>query len=373
MGEAATGAAVGHSPDTPRIWLVIGDKPGDNAQVEIIAEALGLPCEVKRMLPKERYVLGKPRFKASLYHLDPERSDRLEPPWPDLILTIGRRPAMAALWIQEQSGGHSRIVLLGRPKRWMERFSLIIVPAQYRMPEDPRVLQLDLPLMRSNEAAIKQAAATWHDRFTGLPRPVTALLVGGQTKPYRFDTEAAKELLEQASKTAEGGFLYITTSRRTPSAVTHILEQNLPVNAKLYCWSPDNNDNPYLALLGLADRFIVTGDSISMMVEVARLGKPLAIYPLPIQRSMACRLQHMLNNWLHRKEPGGPAGQLARKLGELLYRTGIAGYSRDLTAIHQLLYEKGMAVPLGEPLRPGGRKPEDELQRVVESIHKLIN
>ena len=106
----------------PLIWLVIGDKPGDNAQIEIIAEALGLPFAIKRVLPKDAYILGKPRFTPSLYHLDLERSDRLEPPWPELILTIGRRPAMAALWIQEQSGGRSKIVLLGRPKRWLERF-----------------------------------------------------------------------------------------------------------------------------------------------------------------------------------------------------------------------------------------------------------
>ena len=58
----------------PLIWLVIGDKPGDNAQVAIIAEALGLPFEIKRVLPKPKYVLGKPHlFMASLYHLDLER------------------------------------------------------------------------------------------------------------------------------------------------------------------------------------------------------------------------------------------------------------------------------------------------------------
>jgi mitochondrial fission protein ELM1 len=79
----------------PHIWLVIGDKLGDNAQVEIIAEALGLPFEVRRVLPKPQFVLGKPGFKPSLYHLDLERSDKLEPPWPDFILTIGRRPSMA--------------------------------------------------------------------------------------------------------------------------------------------------------------------------------------------------------------------------------------------------------------------------------------
>ena len=28
-------------PDPPRIWLILGDKAGDNAQVRIIADALG--------------------------------------------------------------------------------------------------------------------------------------------------------------------------------------------------------------------------------------------------------------------------------------------------------------------------------------------
>ncbi|TCK19073.1 mitochondrial fission protein ELM1 [Thiogranum longum] len=350
------------SKQTPRIWLVTGDKPGDNAQIEIIAEALGLPCEIKRMLPRPEYVLGKPRFKASLYHLDPERSDSLEPPWPDLIITIGRRPSMAALWIQQQSGGHSKIVLLGRPKRWMNRFSLIIVPSQYRMPDDPKVLQLDFPLMRSNEQAIARASQEWAKRFAELPRPITALMVGGQTKPFRFDADAARQLLAQTSTLSDNGFLYITTSRRTPEAVIQVFRENLPSNAKLYCWSPDNTDNPYLALLGLADRFIVTGDSMSMMIEVARLGKPLAIYPLPVQRNIFRKLQHRLGNWLRGK-----------KAGELLYKTGMVGYTRDLTAIHQLLYDKGLAVPLGQTLPSPGKKPEDELQRVVVSINKLIN
>ena len=362
-----------NSKQAPRIWLVTGDKPGDNAQIEIIAEALGLPFEVRRMIPRPEYVLGKPRFRASLYHLDPESSDSLEPPWPDLILTIGRRPSMAALWIQQQSGGHSKIVLLGRPKRWMERFSLIIVPAQYRMPEDPKVLQLDLPLMRSNEIAIQQATEQWRAGLSDLPRPLTALLIGGQTKPFRFDAEAALELLESARKAAGDGFLYLSTSRRTPPAVIEVLKQHLPPNSTLYCWSPDNSDNPYLALLGLADRFIVTGDSVSMMVEVARLGKPLAIYALPYQKGITGRLQQLLGLWLRGGTTGSMSDRLLLGLGKALYRLGLVRYSRDLTAIHQLLYEKQLAVPLGQPFPEAGERPVDELQRVTDRVRVIIS
>ena len=212
---------------SPRIWLVLGDKPGDNAQIDIIVQALGLPYEIRRMLPRPEFVLGKPRFAISLDHLDLARSDKLEPPWPDLILTIGRRPSMAALWIQQQSGMHTRIVLLGRPKRWMDRFALIIVPSQYRMPPAANVLKLDLPLMRVDQRAIEQATGEWRTRLSTLPRPLTALFVGGPTKPFRMDAETARDLLRQSLAATGPGYLYISTSRRTPRAVVDTLQESL--------------------------------------------------------------------------------------------------------------------------------------------------
>lgn len=351
----------------PRIWLVIGDKPGDNAQIEIIAAALGLPFEIRRVIPKPEYVLGKPTYKISLSHLDVDKSDPLEPPWPDLILTIGRRPSMAALWIQQQSAGHSQIVLLGRPKRWMERFALIIVPAQYRMPDDPKVLQLDLPLMRNNEAAIETARQQWRATLSDLPRPLTALLIGGPTKPFRFNARDAVDLLDKAEKMAGDGSLYISTSRRTPPAVIEALKNNLNDKTTLYCWSPENSENPYLGLLALADRFIVTGDSISMMVEVARLGKPLAIYDLPVQPDWSTRLQQVLGQRLHASANNKPSW-----LGKVLYKLGLVRYSRDLTALHRSLYEKRLAVPLGTAFIETGIMAENELDRVTHRLHALL-
>ena len=90
-----------------RVWLLLGDKPGDNAQVEAVALALGWPCE-RRTLHWARYTARKAAFRATLDHVDRARSDPLEPPWPDLVLTIGRRPSMVALWIEAQSGGRTR-------------------------------------------------------------------------------------------------------------------------------------------------------------------------------------------------------------------------------------------------------------------------
>ena len=343
----------------PRIWLVLGDKPGDNAQVEIVAEALGLPVERKRVIPRAEWVLGKPRVEASIAHLDPERSDPLEAPWPDLVLTIGRRPSMAAFWIQAQSEGKTRLVLFGPPKRWPERFSLIVTPAQYRVSGSANVLPIRFPLMRNNAAAVAAASEQWATRLGALPRPLTALLVGGQTKPYRLDSRFAAELAARAIELAGSGSLYVSTSRRTRPEAVSALASALPSDTPFFRWAPDTPDNPYLGLLAHADRFIVTGDSISMMVEVARLGKPLAIAALPYRSGFA----GLLHRWVN-----APQG-----LPSALRAAGITRGARDLSEMHRVLYEEGVAAPLERGFAPVMRGAlEDELPRVVSAIRSLV-
>jgi mitochondrial fission protein ELM1 len=350
---------------TPRTWLLIGDKLGDNAQVKVLADALGWPFEVRQLFPKPEWVLGKPAFEPGLHHLDMERSAKLAPPWPDLILTIGRRPSMAALWVQDRSGGRTKIVLVGRPKRWAERFALIVAPSQFRIPPRDNLVQLALPLMRADPAAVAAAGTAWRARLAGLARPLTAVLIGGETKPFRFDGDAARDLLRELERirARDGGTLYLTTSRRTRQGVVEALTSGLPAGALLHRWSAETGaENPYLGLLAHADRFVVTGDSVSMMVEVASLGRPLAIFPLPVGRGLADRAR-------------GAAARLAGSTGglaHLLHRLGIAGYARDLGAIHRLLYQRGLAVPLGESFRAPAGPLADELTPVVRRIRALL-
>jgi uncharacterized protein len=355
----------------PRTWLILGDKAGDNAQVRIIADALGWPHQLKELVFHAPYVLGKPRFRTSLYHVDQTRSAPLEPPWPELILTVGRRPSMAALWVKEQTRGRAALVVVGRPKRWLDRFDLVIAPPQFQLPRRANVLHLDLPLMRVDETAIATAADAWRARFADLPRPLTAVLVGGPTKPYLFDEAVAKRLMAQARDlaAAERGSLYVTTSRRTPAAVVEALTAELSASDGLYRWA-GGGENPYHALLGLADRFIVTGDSISMMVEVARLGRPLAIFALP-EEGRSLRLRSALGRRLAALEDSG-SRPLLGLLSDALHRLRMVKYARDLSEIHRRLYARGLAVPLGQPFRPPQARPSDDLARAVERVRALV-
>ena len=345
----------------PRVWLVLGDKRGDNAQVEALADALGWPYERRHIALKEEWVVGKPRVEASLHHLDTNRSDALAPPWPDIILTIGRRPSMAALWVKAQNGGRTRVVLVGKPAGRLELFDLVIASAEAQLPPLPTVFKTTLPLMRVAEKEVAEAAEAWRARFDALPRPLVAFLVGGPTSPIVYDSSWLRRIDALARKiVAQGGTPYFTTSRRTPVAFVDELERTLPPGTPLYRFAPDATENPYRALLGLADGFVVTGDSISMMVEVIRLRRPLAILPVPARGLGRLDLRRRaLARWLF--SPGaGTTHRVRRAIGGMLFRSRVISQTRDFPAFHRMLVARGLAVFAGEPFRaPTGVVPDD--------------
>jgi mitochondrial fission protein ELM1 len=357
---------------TPSVWLLIGDKAGDNTQAKLVADSLGLAYEIKHLLPKTEFLRGKPRFKASLDHLDLNDSDDLQPPWPDLVITIGRRHSMAALWIKDQSPA-TRIVLIGRPRRWIEKFDLVITLPQYRLPGFDNVLPLSWPLIRSEKNSIVQAGDEWSDRLANLDRPITAVFVGGPTQPYRFDRSVTLALIDtcNALQKKQPGSLFFVTSPRTTPEITATLKNNLPPSARLYLWKKGAPDNPYKALLALADRCIVSGDSVSMMMEAADLAKPLAIFELP--RHFRGRLWQAVTGHLfgNRDRVSAP-GRLWR-LGMFLYEKGIIGFPRDLSLIHDSLTGTGRATRLGDGFSvPAGPLPS-ELPVVRQRIRALLD
>lgn len=362
------------APPAPGIWLLIGDKPGDNQQVELIAqrltERLNWRVDVRRLRFKSAFNAGKPDFRSDHSHVDWSASDAIASPWPDLILTVGRRPSMVALWIKEQSRGQTKIVLVGRPRRWPRRIDLIIAAAHHQLPPLPNVLRVGLPLITANEAGMAEARSLWAPRFAGLPRPLFALFVGGPTKPHVFDRKVAGELMSQVVRCVAqaGGSLWVTTSPRTSTEVVQALEDSLPVNGQLFRWRAGSVDNPYLGLLACADRFIVTGDSVSMQVEVARLGKPLAIYPLPVEHQFFERIRRMAARIAYGKRSVPVVSRFVRTL----HRMGVIKFPRDVAQIHTLLFEQGFAVPLGEPFGVPGTGVDADLDHIVHRIRGLL-
>ena len=354
---------------SPRIWLLTGAKQGDNAQAVRLADSTGLPYERRRIVLKPGFDIAKPRVKASLHHVDLAASDKLEPPWPDLVLTVGRRMAMVALWIKAQSPA-TQLALIGPPKREADKFGLIVVPFHYRTEERANICRIGLPLLGIDPKRVAAEGERWREKFASLPRPLTVLLCGGNIGSHSFDPETAGDILSRIQAMGDGGSLHVVASRRTPPETVTAIASALPKGAVLHRWETAGVDNPYVGLLAHGDRFVVTGDSVSMLVEVARLGKPLAIAPLRLaNRTVADILRgvHVRDGAAYLVAAG--AQQAMEGLLPLL---GLETSTRDFTLLHDFLYRKGWAVPLGEPFVTPSNPPADDTAIAARRLMALL-
>jgi len=353
------------APRQPNVWVLLGRKIGDNEQCLALAEALGWPFAVKRLVFNPLYRIWNLLLGRSRASLDRRASDPLEAPWPDLVIGVGRRSVPVARWIQGQSHGATRLVQIGRPRAPLDWFDLVLAAPQYGLPRRDNVLQLTLPVVRS-KAEDAAEIARWAASTAGLPRPYVALLVGGTGDPYTLDAGAAARLGAAASRLARalGGSLLVSTSRRTAPAAAVALERALDAPNRFHRWAEGVADNPYRAFLALADAVVVTADSASMIADAAATGRPVRLFRLPRQPS----LQYRTNRWLAARL--GP-------LHRLLVSNGLLSGMRDLDLLHARLLQDGIARWLAEApesaaaLGMGGART-GEIDRVVARVRAIL-
>jgi mitochondrial fission protein ELM1 len=231
--------------------------------------------------------------------------------------------------------------------------------------------------------ALAKAGAEWADRFETAAPPRIAVLVGGTSGQYRLDAATARRLGAACAQLARrcGGSLLATTSRRLGAAATDAFCEAIGETAWLHRWRPDDPENPYLGLLAHADAFVITGDSESMLAEAASLGKPLAIFPLPVRRSF--RALSAFREWVWRRATAKPAGArgtprpqrgLERWCGKAIER-GFVRPTRDLDLLHASLFARGLARPFDgfDPTAPPPRGREGgEARRVADAVRALM-
>lgn len=273
-----------HNSASPhgRVWCLLGRKAGDNTQVLALAEALGWPFESKTILARSWELLPHLVLGATLMGINRQTSSALAPPWPDLVISAGRRNEPVARWIRQQSGGLTRLVHIGRPWAPPECYDLIVSTPQYFLTPGPKVLINPLPMHQFTRAGVDAAAQQASPGLAHLPRPFTTVLIGGDSGPFVFTAEKGRRLAEGINRLVRqtGGTALVTGSPRTPRAVAEAVRATLNVPAETYWWHQRDttNANPYSAFLGLADRFVVTGESMSMLAEAASLGRPLYLF-----------------------------------------------------------------------------------------------
>jgi hypothetical protein len=247
----------------------------------------------------------------------------------------------------------------------------VITAPEYPVPDRPNVLRNSFSLHRVSEARLAAEAAIWAPRLAHLPRPLTALLVGGYSGRYALDRAAAERLGRQASALARdrGGSLLVTTSSRTSRAAIAALERAIGVPCELFRWTPEAADNPYYGYLALADAIVVTCESATMLAEACATRKPVYMFdldpdagpasarPAGLRRiRSACSLQRLK----------------ARLYRDVFLRIAPRPITRDITRVHELLIASGRAVWLGQAFPPGAPPPPDDLARSVQRVQTLL-
>ena len=349
----------------------MGHRAGDNSQVLALGEALGWPFEIKRFVYTSWERLVNLPISSTLFGVVKDRSSRLDPPWPELVISAGRRNEPIARWIRRQACGNVRLVHVGRPWAAIESWDLVVTTPQYRLPDLPNVLHNETPLHRATRQRLAREAAAWAPRVAALPRPHIAVLAGGNSGPYPFDRVSGARLARQASEfaSARNGSLLVTTSARTRPETTEALFEGLRCPAFRYRWTPGDADNPYYALLGLAERLIVTADSISMMTEACATGRPVYLFDTGIGRTSM------------RERPSAEREPLRERLSRthlkaFVYRqtmhSGPTRWTRDIRIIQRRLVETGRAAWLGEGDPGGAPPPLEDVERAVARVRSLF-
>jgi mitochondrial fission protein ELM1 len=315
-----------------KVWVLADNRPGNVNQLIGIAEQLGFPYEVKKI----RYnVLAKlPNFLrgGSLIGMDKRVSDKLEGPYPDIVLSAGRRTAPIAKYLKKKNPITS-IVQIMSPEASLKDFDLIVLPEHDNCEARDNIITTIGAPNKITLNIINEAAKQWEAEFSYLEKPYIALLIGGASKKGSLTEEHMLSLAKYASAIAymNNASLLITTSRRTDPKLIAILTKRLTV--PYYLYSGQVPQNPFLAYLGLSDSIIVTGDSMSMCSESCSTGKPVYIF-----------------------SPEGLASKKHRKL-------------------HQSLYKLNLAAPLEFPLieKLWNPIPLNEAAKVADKIKKLLN
>jgi hypothetical protein len=244
-----------------------------------LAEALGYDPLVKRIQVTKPWRWLPPRLVPDpLGAIGPKR-DRLDPPWPDVLIASGRQTVAPSMAIRRASGGRTFTVQIQNPVVDPRHFDVIVTPRHDRL-TGPNVIVTTGGLNRITEARLAAAAARFGPAFAHLPRPLVAVVLGGNNRAYRFTRAIARRLgahLAELSRN-EGAGLLVTASRRTHPRIMALLQEALE-GCPAAIWA-GQGENPYLGYLALAEAFVVTGDSVNMVCEAATTGKPVYVVEL---------------------------------------------------------------------------------------------
>lgn len=271
-------------PIHDEIWILADDRPGTVSQSIGLAEEIGFEYKIINLTYSFFAKLPNCFLSNSLLRLSSKSRKKFQDLnyLPSLVISAGRRSAPIALHLKKQSQNQTKIIQIMNPNLDLQKFDFVILPKHDEIEESKfsNVITTIGSLTKVNENLInseKEKFATW---FQNIDKTKIALLIGGSSNKTKFKKDSAIKLAKIASEIANNmdATLLILNSRRTSDELTQAVKSSLDCDFKFFDWREVKNENPYLAILGYADFFIITGDSVSMISECCSTGKPVYIF-----------------------------------------------------------------------------------------------
>jgi uncharacterized protein len=339
----------------PKLWILTAGRVGDLKQMRVLAQVLRWRTEEKHLAFSSLALSSWPRLAPRLLTAAAQAS--LTGVLPDVVLAAESRAAAVALSLKARSRGKTKAVCIGRPRGRHADFDLIVTTPQYELQSSANVIEITLPL---TDITLEKVA----ERQPSPTRPKILLLVGGTSPPFQLDAHAARRLAQDAHEYAvrRAGTLFVSTSARTGIEAETAISSILGAEQRIFLWSRARGANPYREFMAAADECVVTADSISMIADAIKAGKPTLLYRLP--EHWSARQAWVQRQW--RAVKMNRSWWSAR-----LFDEGLLESRADRMALNSRLVESGLASWFGErPTAPKGL-PND-LHAVAERVKALV-
>jgi hypothetical protein len=176
-------------------WWITTGEAGFRTQARGLAEAVAPGAEEKTIGLPAPWSLMSP-WPLILKGLDAGK-DVLTPPWPEMVVSCGRKAGKVALAVKRASGGRTLAVHVQNPLSNLGEFDLVMPMRHDPVTAAPNVMPIDLALHDVTPQLLAVSADAWREPFALLPRPLTGVLLGGVTKRHPFTLDQGRALAAQ--------------------------------------------------------------------------------------------------------------------------------------------------------------------------------
>ncbi|HEY5337124.1 MAG TPA: mitochondrial fission ELM1 family protein [Rhizomicrobium sp.] len=299
--------------------------PGMENQALGLSDRLDLPVVVKRVWLRWPWSQIAPFSPGPPFGRQTADSDALAPPWPRLVIGVGRQsiPFMRAI---KDASPQTITVQCQDPRTDLSKFDLVIPPQHDRL-SGPNVFPILGSPNRITADKLAQARTHFAPLFGPLRAPRLAVLIGGKNRVYDFGRQTVDALAHVLCDLAKTHGLMVTPSRRTGTENIARIESAL-ADTDAYLWR-EGGENAYWGMLAWADTFLITADSVNLACESAATGKPVHIFPLPgrstkfddfhralAERGISRLFTGQIEQWPY--PPLDETGRAAKRVRELL-------------------------------------------------------